>query len=58
MAVHELQLPLAEEQVRALRSGDQVFLTGQLITGRDVAHKYMVEHRPDFLRDLMKGTFI
>jgi len=58
MATHELQLPLTEEQTRSLRSGDQVFLTGRLITGRDVAHKYMVEHRPDFLRDLMKGTFI
>ncbi len=58
MATYELQLPLTEEQVRCLRSGDQVFLTGRLVTGRDVAHKYMVEHRPDFLRDLLKGTFI
>ena len=58
MAVHELQLPLDEARIRSLRSGDQVFLTGRLVTGRDVAHKYMIEHRPDFLRDLLRGTFI
>ena len=58
MATHELQLPLTEEKIRALRSGDQVYLTGVLVSGRDVAHKYMIEHRPDFLRDLLRGTFI
>jgi len=58
MTTHELQLPLNETQVRALRSGDQVLLTGRLVTGRDTAHKYMVEHRPDFLRELLRGTFI
>ncbi|MBM4372328.1 MAG: fumarate hydratase C-terminal domain-containing protein [Deltaproteobacteria bacterium] len=58
MATHELQLPLSEDQVRALRSGDQVFLSGTLVSGRDVAHKYLVEQRPDDLRELLRGTFI
>lgn len=58
MATHKLTLPLTPDQVRELRIGDQVKLSGVLLTGRDVAHKYMIEQRPDFLRELLQGTFI
>ncbi len=35
----ELKLPLTKEQVRALRAGDVVTLTGVIYTARDAAHK-------------------
>jgi fumarate hydratase class I len=43
MATYDLELPLSEEAVRALRVGDTVRLSGVMVTGRDAAHKYMVE---------------
>ncbi|MDO5296113.1 MAG: Fe-S-containing hydro-lyase [bacterium] len=34
-----LNLPLSANDVRSLRAGDQILLSGELLTGRDVAHK-------------------
>ncbi len=39
-----LTTPMAEEEARALRVGDVVYLTGTLITARDEAHKRLLEH--------------
>lgn len=37
-----LQSPnITEEQIRALKKGDIVSITGRVVTGRDVAHKYL-----------------
>lgn len=38
-----LNTPVSEEGIRSLRVGDQVEISGVLFTGRDRAHKYMVE---------------
>ncbi|MDW8067319.1 MAG: FumA C-terminus/TtdB family hydratase beta subunit [Anaerolineae bacterium] len=43
MAVYDLSTPMAEDAVRSLRVGDTVYLSGIIVTGRDAAHKYMVE---------------
>ena len=43
MAEHRISLPLADEAVAALRAGDYVYLTGELLTARDAAHKRMCE---------------
>ncbi len=43
MAIYHLHLPLREEDVKLLRAGDQVFLTGEMLTGRDAAHKKLVQ---------------
>jgi fumarate hydratase class I len=40
----DLNLPISEEQIRSLRVGDTVSLTGIMYTARDAAHKYMVEN--------------
>jgi fumarate hydratase subunit beta len=40
---HRLKLPLTDEHVEALRAGDYVYLTGELLTARDAAHKRMCE---------------
>jgi len=37
---HQLTTPASEEQIRALRVGDAVEISGALFTGRDAAHKY------------------
>lgn len=39
MAAYELSLPLGTAEIRALRAGDTVLLTGELYTARDAAHK-------------------
>jgi len=39
-----LTIPISEQQVRALKVGDAVLLSGIVFTGRDAAHKYMVEN--------------
>jgi fumarate hydratase class I len=43
MAINHLDVPLAEDEVRALHVGDAALLSGVIVTGRDAAHKYMVE---------------
>lgn len=37
-----LTLPVAEKEVRALRTGDEVYLSGRLVTGRDRVHERIV----------------
>ena len=39
----KVKLPLSEETVRDLRSGDDVLLTGVIYVARDAAHKRLVE---------------
>jgi fumarate hydratase class I len=45
----KLTVPISEEEIRALHVGDTVELNGIIITGRDAAHKFMIEkfiHNP------------
>ena len=41
--MQELTLPISPESVRRLKVGDPVRLSGVLLTGRDAAHKWLVE---------------
>lgn len=41
-----LQSPLTEEQVRALKVGDVVLVSGRAYTGRDAVHAYLMKHEP------------
>ena len=44
----ELKLPVSEERIRELAVGDFVELSGRMITGRDAAHKWLIEgFRPE-----------
>ena len=47
----ELTVPIADEEIRALQAGDTVYLNGVIVTGRDAAHKFMIEH---FIRNPVK----
>jgi fumarate hydratase subunit beta len=39
----KLTIPISEADIRALRVGDSVLLDGVMVTGRDAAHKYLME---------------
>ncbi|OFW13330.1 MAG: fumarate hydratase [Acidobacteria bacterium RIFCSPLOWO2_02_FULL_67_21] len=41
-----LQTPLTEAQVRTLRVGDVVLVTGRMYTGRDAVHAHLMKHAP------------
>jgi len=41
-----LAAPLTEEQVRGLRVGDVVLISGEMYTGRDAVHSYLMKHEP------------
>ncbi len=40
----ELKTPIPEEDIRRLKVGDTVYVTGTLITSRDAAHKRILQH--------------
>jgi len=44
MATYDLTIPIPEDTIRALHVGDTVNLSGVMVTGRDAAHKYLIEH--------------
>src|SRR5216683_5981427 len=41
-----LRAPLTEEQVRALKVGDIVLVSGEMYTGRDAVHAYLMKNPP------------
>jgi fumarate hydratase class I len=41
-----LQTPLTEEQVRSLKVGDVVLISGRAYTGRDAVHHHLMNHEP------------
>ena len=38
-----IQLPITDEDIKSLKAGDSVLLTGTIITGSDAAHKRLFE---------------
>jgi fumarate hydratase class I len=41
-----LRPPLSEADVRALKVGDVVLITGEMFTGRDAVHAHLIKHPP------------
>lgn len=71
MAITRIDLPIAEDKIRALHVGDEIGLYGTIITGRDGAHKLMheaieaMQHGDDaqmkalaWLKPILDGSFI
>jgi fumarate hydratase class I len=54
----ELKLPVDEEKIRSLRVGDFVELTGRMITGRDAAHKWLIEEYREEVAPFMENSVI
>ncbi|RJP23909.1 MAG: fumarate hydrolyase [Candidatus Abyssobacteria bacterium SURF_5] len=59
MTEYRLETPLKEDEVRGLRIGDTVRLSGLIYTARDRAHKYLIEEAtPDSLEFDLRGGVI
>ncbi len=43
MAKVHVTTPITEEQIKAIKSGDEVIISGEIYTARDAAHKRMVD---------------
>ena len=43
MKMQKLNIPFSDEDIRALKVGDPVAISGIMITARDAAHKWMIE---------------
>lgn len=56
--MREIKLPTNEQEMRSLKVGDLVALTGVIMTARDAAHKYMVEEEAAEVRDVLRGGMI
>jgi fumarate hydratase subunit beta len=41
--MREINIPISDEIIRSLKVGEPVALTGIMITGRDVVHKWLIE---------------
>ncbi len=54
----ELKLPVDEATIRNLKVGDFVELTGRMITGRDAAHKWLMESFQEEVAPYLKDTVI
>ncbi len=54
----KLQLPISETDIRNLKVGDEVSLTGIMVTGRDAAHTWLIDEQPDEVRALLEGSVI
>ncbi len=54
----KLKIPISEKEIRQLKVGDEVMLSGVIVTARDAAHKLMVEEKPDFIREHLKESVI
>ena len=39
----KLTLPLSDEDIKNLKAGDSVLLRGPMLSGRDAAHKRLIE---------------
>jgi fumarate hydratase class I len=54
----KIKLPVSADEIRKLKAGDEVAITGVMITGRDTAHKWLVETDGDDVKALLKDSMI
>lgn len=54
----ELKLPLSEETARGLKVGDFLEVSGSMVTGRDAAHKWLIEEFREDVAPFLAGSVI
>ncbi len=58
MKTKHIQLPMNEINTRELKLGDKVLISGIIVTGRDMAHRWMIEEKTDIIRPYLKDGAI
>ncbi|MBI5525121.1 MAG: fumarate hydratase C-terminal domain-containing protein [Deltaproteobacteria bacterium] len=53
-----ISLPADESAIRGLTVGDQVLVSGVMVTARDAAHKYLVENDDPDAKKVLAGSMI
>jgi fumarate hydratase class I len=53
-----VELPVTAERIRELRVGDEVLVSGRLVTARDAAHRHLVRRLDERVRALVEGRFV
>jgi fumarate hydratase subunit beta len=53
-----IRLPVSADEIRKLKAGDEVAITGVMITARDAAHKYLVETDGEDVKELLRDSMI
>lgn len=54
----KIELPITESAIRELRIGDEVEISGPMVTGRDAAHKHLVKTFDRRFHELAKDRFL
>ena len=54
----ELKLPVDEKTIRDIRVGTNLELTGRMITGRDAAHKWLIEECREEVLPFLEGSVL
>ena len=54
----KINLPVSEADIRKLKMGDEVSLSGIMLTGRDSAHTWLLEKNQEDVKELLKGSVI
>jgi fumarate hydratase class I len=54
----QIELPVSAERIRELRVGDEVLVSGRLVTARDAAHRHLVRRLDERVRSLVEGSFV
>jgi len=52
MAKKILTTPIKAEDLEGIKIGDIVYLTGHIVTCRDVAHRRLIEHKMELPVDI------
>ena len=53
-----LKTPINEEEIRNLKIGDKVLLSGKIFTARDMAHKFLFENQNSEFKEKLKNGVI
>jgi fumarate hydratase subunit beta len=53
-----IKLPVSEQDIRKLKVGDEVAITGVMITARDASHKYLIETDGAEVRDILREGMV
>jgi fumarate hydratase class I len=53
-----ISLPADESAIRGLSVGDQVLVSGVMVTARDAAHKYLIENDDPEAKKVLAGSMI